>query len=121
MALVKLLAPILPHTCEEAWEHIPFRDPATSPTACTWRRLPDYDAEVLALAEDLRAGQSPTRDLPRPTQLEGGPAWVWQTLWTCAAEGLVQAGGPAQRGREELPGRRGGLQGRRRQGQRWPR
>ena len=34
--LIRLLAPILPHTCEEAWEHIPLR-PVQEPTSVIWR------------------------------------------------------------------------------------
>ncbi|MFA6134247.1 MAG: isoleucine--tRNA ligase [Phycisphaerae bacterium] len=86
MTLVKLLAPILPHTCEEAWEHIPFRDPGQAHSVHL-TRLPDYDPEVLALAEDLRV-VNPDQGSASPERLEGGPAYVWQRLMDLRAEGL---------------------------------
>ncbi len=88
MALVKLLAPILPHTAEEAWEHIPFR-PAEEPSSVHLARLPDVDAKMLRLAEELRPV---TVDLASFSgdSLEAGPAWVWDRLLDLRGVGLVK-------------------------------
>ena len=88
VTLVKLIAPILPHTAEEAWEHIPFRD-ATEPHSVHLARLPDYDAEVLALAEDLRP-VSPDAAFFSIDKIEAGPAYIWGKLMDLRQEGLLK-------------------------------
>jgi isoleucyl-tRNA synthetase len=88
VALVKLLAPVLPHTAQEAWEHVPFRDTA-EPHCVHLARLPEYDEETLRMAEDLRPV---SRGIAAFTaeQLQAGPAWIWNRLLDLRQAGLVK-------------------------------
>lgn len=88
VTLAKLLAPILPHTAEEVWDHIPFR-PADWPDSVHLTQLPEADAQVLRFVEDFRpvvlddgtaAGE----------EIQGGPAWVWQRIMTLRDEALLK-------------------------------
>jgi isoleucyl-tRNA synthetase len=88
LALTKLLAPILVHTCQEAWTHIAYRG-EDEPEDVHLALLPDYDAQVLALAEDLRPVNRDQADFTADT-LQVGPAWVWQRLMDLRQEGLLK-------------------------------
>jgi len=88
LALTKLLAPILPHTAEEAWEHIPFR-PAGEPPSVHLADLPDYDEAVLELAEDLRP-VNPDLAAFSSDELTPGPAWIWNRLMDLRQDGLAK-------------------------------
>ncbi len=88
MTLVKLLAPILPHTTEEAWEHIPFR-PADEPNSVHLAHLPEYDKQMLELAEDLTP-ISPDSGTFSGDELQSGPAFIWDRLMALRQEGLVK-------------------------------
>ena len=100
VTLVKLLAPILPHTAEEAWEHIPSR-PAAEPPSVHLALLPEFDAEVVRMAEAEgefpAAAQLGARPAGSESAMDMGPAPG------PAVRGPRQAGGPPQRGREEPP------------------
>jgi isoleucyl-tRNA synthetase len=76
VTLVKLLAPILPHTCDEAWDHVPFR-----PHRADNVHLPccGLREETLRLAEDLRP-VSEDQAQGIADKLEAGPAGVWDRL-----------------------------------------
>jgi len=87
-ALVRLLAPILTHTCEEAWGHIPHR-PADAPESVHLALLPEYDEEVLRLADDLRP-VNPDLGAFSGDELTVGPAWIWDRLMDLRGEGLVK-------------------------------
>ena len=86
--LVRLLAPILVHTCEEAWEHIPNK-PADAPDSVHLASLPEVDAEQLRLAEDLRA-VNPDLGAWSGDELKLGPASIWAGLMDLRGEGLVK-------------------------------
>jgi isoleucyl-tRNA synthetase len=87
-ALIKLLAPIIPHTAEEAWSHIPHRAQA-EPENLHLALLPDPDPGVLAVAD--AAGPAET-DLGRHAAdaRAAGPAWVWERLLELRSEGLLK-------------------------------
>ena len=87
-ALVKLLAPILPHTCEEAWGHIPSR-PADTPDSVHLALLPEVDEAVLELAEDLRP-VNPDDGTASADVLQAGPALVWERLMDLRRAGLAK-------------------------------
>jgi isoleucyl-tRNA synthetase len=86
--LVKLLAPILPHTCEEAWGHIPAR-PADWPDSVHLALLPEFDEQILALAEDIRPVQADQGNWVLD-ELRAGPAWLWDKLMGLRDAGLVK-------------------------------
>jgi len=86
--LVRLLAPILTHTCEEAWRHVPNR-PADAPGSVHLALLPTYDEEVLRLADDLRP-VNPDLGAFSADELKVGPAWIWERLMDLRGAGLVK-------------------------------
>jgi isoleucyl-tRNA synthetase len=86
LALVKLLAPILPHTCDEAWDQIPAR-PADEPHSVHLASLPEYDEGVLELADDLRP-VNPDQMTFSPDELVAGPAWIWARMMELRDAGL---------------------------------
>jgi len=88
MTLVKLLAPVLPHTCEEAWEHIPFRDPS-EPHTVHLALLPESDESLLRLAEDLQPFD-PDQLTIGGEGLRGGPEWIWNRLLDLRGQGLIK-------------------------------
>ncbi len=88
VTLVKLLAPILPHTAEEAWEHIPARDP-NEPESVHLTLLPEYDEAMLEMAEDLRP-VNPDLAQFSSDEIQVGPAWIWDRLLELRADGLVK-------------------------------
>ena len=88
LTLVKLLAPILPHTCDEAWGHIPARPPG-EPTSVHLALMPNYDPAALRLAEDLRP-VNPDDAAWSPDELEAGPALVWERLMRLRQTGLAR-------------------------------
>ena len=86
--LVKLLAPVLVHTCEEAWEHIPFRD-AAEPHSVHLADLPDVNKELLKFAESIRPVSRDAMSAG-PAQLQVGATWIWDRLLDLRATGLVK-------------------------------
>jgi len=88
VTLVKLLAPILVHTADEAWDHIPMRDP-DEPHSVHLALLPDYDESVLRLIEDIRP-VNPDLGTFTTDELQAGPAYVWGRLLALRQQGLVK-------------------------------
>lgn len=86
--LIKLLAPIMPHTCEEAWKSIPARNPR-EPQTVHLALLDDYDPDVLNLAEDYRP-VNPDLGAFSGDVVEVGPAWIWDRLLDLRAAGMVK-------------------------------
>ena len=87
-SLVKLLAPILPHTCEEAWGHIPAK-PADWPESVHLALLPEYDEDILRLAEDIRPVAADQGQWALD-ELRTGPAGIWDKLMDLRGAGLVK-------------------------------
>ena len=87
MTLTKLLAPILPFTAEEAWEHIPHR-PAEEPASVHLALMPAIDAEV-GRAYEVRSEMPDPADWT-PAHLQQGPAVIWQRLLAIRDEALVK-------------------------------
>ncbi|MCD4825828.1 MAG: isoleucine--tRNA ligase [Phycisphaerae bacterium] len=87
IALVKLLAPILPHTAEEAWRTIPNK-PADWPQSIHMAALPDVDEVALRLAGAI---QPVSHDfmMAQEREITVGPAWIWERLMDLRGEGLV--------------------------------
>jgi len=83
MTLIKLLAPILPHTCAEAWEHVPNRsaDEADCPSLAL---LPMPDPAMLALADAADAADAALETL----DAEADAVTVWPRLMELRAKGL---------------------------------
>ncbi|MDY6912897.1 MAG: class I tRNA ligase family protein, partial [Planctomycetota bacterium] len=88
VTLVRLLAPVLPHTAEEAWRHIPFL-PHRQPHSVHLAALPDCDEQVLELIEDLRP-VNPDLGMFSSDNLQAGPAYVWGRLMELRDIGLVK-------------------------------
>ncbi|MBS3820973.1 MAG: class I tRNA ligase family protein, partial [Phycisphaerae bacterium] len=88
VALVKLLAPIIPHTAEEAWEHIPHRN-ADWPDSVHLAALPEYDEDMVEAAENVEP-INPDLGMFSSDELTTGPAWVWERLLDIRGEALVK-------------------------------
>jgi isoleucyl-tRNA synthetase len=88
LALVKLLAPILPHTAEEAWQHVPHRD-SDEPDSVHLALLPEVDEHALAVAESADSVWAASMKFEADA-LEPSPLMVWQRLLDLRAEGLVK-------------------------------
>jgi isoleucyl-tRNA synthetase len=86
MTLIKLLTPILPHTCEEAWEHVPNRDPA-EPDSPSLARLPEPDPAMLRMADEAAAAVD-TLEALAADPARATPARVWPRLMELRTRGL---------------------------------
>ena len=87
VALVKLLAPIIPFTCEEAWGHFPSRgDEAGSVHLAL---LPDVDEEALEVAEAVGTPWCSTMKVQAET-ISPSPAMIWARLLELRQRGLIE-------------------------------
>ena len=87
VVLVKLLAPVVPHTAEEAWGHVPAR-PAGEPDSVHLALLPEPDPAVLAAADAAGPGDAPLDRVDDPAG--AGPRWLWDRLLELRSEGLAR-------------------------------
>ena len=88
LTLVKLFAPILPFTTEEAWAHVPFK-PECAEETIHLEMLPDADEHAVELAETLAPTTSDFMNQP-DSALAAGPAWIWNWLMDLRGQGLVK-------------------------------
>jgi len=88
MTLVKFLAPILPHTCQEAWEHIAHRG-GDEADPVHLALLPECDRGVLDAAEEFTP-VTPDQAVGWSDKLQPGPAWVWEKLMELRQSGLLK-------------------------------
>ncbi|MBI5723726.1 MAG: isoleucine--tRNA ligase [Planctomycetes bacterium] len=88
VTLTRLLAPILVHTCEEAWAHIPFRD-IKEPHSVHLAALPDFDEEILRFVQDMRpeVADQATGEIEI---LQAGPDLIWDRLLELRSDGLAK-------------------------------
>ena len=87
MALIPLLAPIMPFTTAEAWENIPNR-PKKLPNSVHLVLMPEVNAETAGAYEirsELRDEANWNAD-----HLTAGPGIVWQRLLAIRDEGLLK-------------------------------
>jgi isoleucyl-tRNA synthetase len=87
-SLVKLLAPILPHTAEEAWQNIPNR-PADEPDSIHLALLPEVDDHALRLAEDITPIEHDLLTVDND-ELAVGAAWVWERIMDLRGKALLK-------------------------------
>ncbi|MHC4716660.1 MAG: class I tRNA ligase family protein, partial [Planctomycetota bacterium] len=87
-SLVKLLAPILPHTAEEAWAHIPNRD-GDEPDTPHLALMPEVDTDALEVAEAAGTGWCENMKFEIDT-ITPSPVMVWGRLMDLRAEGMIQ-------------------------------
>ena len=83
VALVKLLAPVIPHTAEEAWNHIPARSAEEADTVHL-ALLPEADSAQVNAADAATEGSLDEYDPSR------GAAWTWARLLELRDDGLRQ-------------------------------
>jgi isoleucyl-tRNA synthetase len=87
IALVELLAPLLPHTAEEAWRHIPHK-PNDWPESVHLATLPEVDDAALQLAAVIQPTSTDFMNQPEKA-LAVGPAWIWERLMDLRGDALV--------------------------------
>ncbi|MDP6544990.1 MAG: isoleucine--tRNA ligase [Phycisphaerae bacterium] len=88
MTLVKFLAPIMPHTCQEVWDQIPRRS-ADEPNSVHLALLPECDIATLDAAEAIAPVTQDDAD-GWSWQLQPGPAWIWEKLMELRQAGLLK-------------------------------
>ena len=88
ITLIKLLAPVLPHTCQEAWDHIPNRNP-DHPQSVHLALLPECNIAKVDAAEAIEP-VTPDQAVGWSWRLQPGPAWVWEKLMELRRAGLLK-------------------------------
>ncbi len=88
VSLIKLLAPMIPFTAEEAWAAIPNPDPA-EPQSVHLSMLPEVDEDMLEIAEDIAPVDHKLLTEP-DSELVFGPGWIWERLLDLRGSVLVQ-------------------------------
>jgi len=88
MTLVKFLAPILPHTCQEVWDHVPHRS-ADEPDSVHLAMLPECDIATLGATEAIAPVTQDDAD-GWSWELQPGPAWIWEKLMELRQAGLLK-------------------------------